>query len=277
MQSSKSLAKDAVRLAAALVAEAHPRAHKVVRKKQALVVPRAKLKKMLVARWAKQKSAFLKGIRPHVDQMLMHQEADTTAQQKRQRALALAAGLEGSSLAWRAINTTAAQAALYSGVMSDGFTMGAEHLAEEIGGEIAEDSVTSYLRSKAFQLLADDIDQTTRDRLKTAVADAYGAGGGYSDIIDAIKGTFDGFSDTRADSIAMTELNDAFNQGTLQMGRENGAEEKAWDPDGEACEEICMPNVDDGWIDIDDDFSSGDDAPPGHTNCDCSISVKTKD
>ena len=72
--------------------------------------------------------------------------------------------------------------------MSDGFTMGAEHLAEEIGGEIAEDSVTSYLRSKAFQLLADDIDQTTRDRLKTAVADAYGAGGGYSDIIDAIKG-----------------------------------------------------------------------------------------
>ena len=161
--------------------------------------------------------------------------------------------------------------------MSDGFTMGAEHLAEEIGGEIAEDSVTSYLRSKAFQLLADDIDQTTRDRLKTAVADAYGAGGGYSDIIDAIKGTFDGFSDTRADSIAMTELNDAFNQGTLQMGRENGAEEKAWDPDGEACEEICMPNVDDGWIDIDDDFSSGDDAPPGHTNCDCSISVKTKD
>jgi hypothetical protein len=41
---------------------------------------------------------------------------------------------------------------------------------------------------------------------------------------------------------------------------------KAWEPDAEACP-ICEANGDQGAIDLDDDFESGDDAPPAHPNC----------
>jgi hypothetical protein len=53
-----------------------------------------------------------------------------------------------------------------------------------------------------------------------------------------------------------------------------GFNAKAWNPDGTACVEICVPNVLAGWIPIEDDFESGDGAPPGHPNCDCSLDVR---
>lgn len=44
---------------------------------------------------------------------------------------------------------------------------------------------------------------------------------------------------------------------------------KVWSTAGDdlVCEEICSENEDEGPIGLDDDFPSGDDAPPGHPNC----------
>ena len=61
------------------------------------------------------------------------------------------------------------------------------------------------------------------------------------------------------------------------MADEFGADEKSWDGDGEACEEICQPNIDAGWIDIDDDFPSGDQQPTAHPRCDCNIDFRKSD
>ena len=81
-------------------------------------------------------------------------------------------------------------------------------------------------------------------------------------------------ADVRAGMIAQTEMNAAYNAGRKQLGIDMGFNEKAWDPDGTACEEICVPNVLDGWIDMDEEFESGDSEPPGHPNCDCSLNVR---
>src|SRR5208282_2235305 len=45
---------------------------------------------------------------------------------------------------------------------------------------------------------------------------------------------------------------------------------KRWVTVGDdAVEEICLANEDQGVIDLDEDFDSGDDAPPAHPNCRC--------
>ena len=80
---------------------------------------------------------------------------------------------------------------------------------------------------------------------------------------------------TRTELIAQTEANDAYNDGRHSIAIGLDMDEKRWDPDGTAaCEEICQPNADQGWIPIDEDFQSGDDAPSGHPRCDCSTDYR---
>ena len=94
-----------------------------------------------------------------------------------------------------------------------------------------------------------------------------------SDLEDAIQEA-GAFSPARAELIARTEVTRANSYGSLggyKAAKDAGVNvKKAWHPDDEACE-ICLGNADDGDIDLDDSFSSGDDAPPGHPNCECSI------
>jgi hypothetical protein len=142
-------------------------------------------------------------------------------------------------------------------------------MAEEAGaaGEIGEDVVQTYLSDNSLSKLTGNIDPTTIERLRTALADAYDAGADFEGLVDAVKETYDGFSTTRAQMIAQTEMNAAYNAGRKQLGIDLGFNQKAWDPDATACEAVCVPNVLDGWIAMDDEFDSGDDAPPSHPNC----------
>lgn len=57
----------------------------------------------------------------------------------------------------------------------------------------------------------------------------------------------------------------------LQEAVDDGDEEKQWV--GGTCE-VCMENADAGWIDIDEDFPSGDDEPPAHPNCACELETR---
>lgn len=136
------------------------------------------------------------------------------------------------------------------------------------------DIASQWLRKNSLTKLTGDIAEASLDRLRNAVADAWDAGGSANQIIDAIKETFETFSDSRATVIAQTEMNKAYSQSRLAIASELGYEEKSWDPEGDACEEICMPNVDQEWIDLDEDFESGDDAPPAHPSCDCSVNFR---
>ena len=132
----------------------------------------------------------------------------------------------------------------------------------------------TYLADHSLTKLTGGLDETTVERLRTALADTYQAGGDYDALVKAVQDEYAGFNDVRAGMIAQTEMNAAYNAGRKQLGLDMGFNEKAWNPDGTACVEICVPNVLAGWIPIEDDFESGDDAPPGHPNCDCSLDVR---
>jgi len=95
------------------------------------------------------------------------------------------------------------------------------------------------------------ITDSTRDELRGLVADVQSGDLKLTDLPQAIRDAT-AFSPERASMIARTEIMAA-----------NG-------PDDEACE-ICLGNADDGDIEVDAEFSSGDDAPPAHPNCECVI------
>ena len=118
------------------------------------------------------------------------------------------------------------------------------------------------------------ISDTTRDEIQTIIADALQGKIELKDLSDNIANA-GAFSEDRAAMIARTEIARANGQGSLmgyKIARNGGVKlKKEWLPDAEACP-ICEENGDDGAIDLDDDFSSGDDAPPAHPNCECSLS-----
>jgi hypothetical protein len=232
------------------------------------------LKQVLIGRWKAEMDALLA-----TDGLTKLSEADGEEDDEEeeyqpgtpvshQRALKLAAALilAGIALSWPVTKEEVAQ---WEQLLRAAHAGGAARLARELGVErmLPEDAETAFLRLRGFAKLARDIDQTTRDRLRTAVADVYGSGGGYEEIVQAIRDVYDGFTATRADRIANTELSAAYNAGRSAMARELDMTHKIWNPDGDACEQICMPNVDEGAIPIDDVFSSGDDAPPAHPAC----------
>lgn len=114
-----------------------------------------------------------------------------------------------------------------------------------------------------------------RDTIANGLADNIGADA----IADSLMESY-AFSEERADLITITEINRANSQGSLdgaKAARDAGVEaKKVWLLGQDPCDE-CSENADEGAIDLDDDFPSGDDAPPGHPNCYCSLSYEVAD
>lgn len=170
----------------------------------------------------------------------------------------------------------------YSRALMAALEAGYDSGAEEFSGApasaaLGEDTVEKYLADHSLTKLTGDLDATTVDRLRTALSDAYDSGADYDGLVKAVQDEYGGFNDVRAGMIAQTEMNAAYNAGRHQLGLDMGFNEKAWDPDGIACVEICIPNVLQGWIGIDEEFESGDIYPPGHPNCDCSLSIRFRE
>ena len=126
----------------------------------------------------------------------------------------------------------------------------------------------------------------TRDLIRDRIAQGLEDNIGTPAIADSIEQLTEGedgavrspFGSERAALIANTEVARANEQGKL-VGFRGAADagialKKSWLTMGEACD-VCQDNEDDGPIDLDDDFSSGDDAPPGHPNCRCVLLPET--
>ena len=117
------------------------------------------------------------------------------------------------------------------------------------------------------------ITDPTRDAVNGLISDVMTGKMDATDLPKAIMDA-DTFSKERANMIARTELITAHGNGTLEgfkAAKSIGVNvKKAWLPDDGACD-ICLDNADDGAIDVDDEFSSGDDCPAAHPNCECSI------
>ncbi|HWR15156.1 MAG TPA: phage minor head protein [Terriglobales bacterium] len=107
-----------------------------------------------------------------------------------------------------------------------------------------------------------------RDMVETALTDGLTVDEFAKKLMDSYM-----FSDSRAETIARTEIARAHVDGTMEAWKASGlVTGKRWltgseHDDGSDCD--CADNEDDGVIDLDDAFSSGDDAPPAHPNCVC--------
>jgi hypothetical protein len=119
------------------------------------------------------------------------------------------------------------------------------------------------------------ITDATRDSLRDVIASGLEDNIGIDDIIDNIE-ALDGFSADRAEMIAEAEVRRANSQAALDgytAARDDLgiSMKKEWLLGENPCE-ICQANADQGPIDLDEPFESGDDAPPGHPWCECAVS-----
>lgn len=121
--------------------------------------------------------------------------------------------------------------------------------------------------------LEGELDATSEARIAGMVA----MGAPREDIAKMIAS----WATDRAQIIAEYEVSKAYHSGASDaaklIGERQGVEVyKAWDIEADACDEICVPNFEDGAIPEDILFQSGHDAPPGHPNCRCSLSFSVK-
>lgn len=135
-----------------------------------------------------------------------------------------------------------------------------------VGGELVENPDARWA-----------ITETTRDVLRNIIEDAFTQGQTPAQLAASIERT-GVFGSTRADLIASTEMSRAVSQGSLSTAKEVGAIGKGWETSGDHDhDDECDDNEADGVIGIDEDFSSGDDASPGHPGCNCAVVYYTAD
>lgn len=121
------------------------------------------------------------------------------------------------------------------------------------------------------------IDESTRDMVRTNVEQALADGWSNDKLASAIGEAY-AFGRDRASVIARTETQLAANAGALSGYKASGVVDgKQWLTAGDdLVSEDCVENGEagdngDGVIGLDETYPSGDDAPPAHPNCRCTI------
>ena len=155
-------------------------------------------------------------------------------------------------------------------VYADGLAEGLRLTDMDVDVEHVHERAVAWAREQAASLVT-MIEDNTRDLLLSTVVQALEERWSTVQLADEIADSA-GFSDARSEMIARTEVLAAHNQGNLQ-GYRDAAQAgvrvmKQWLSDND---DECGDNSDEGPIELDEDFPSGDDAPPAHPNCRCSL------
>lgn len=184
----------------------------------------------------------------------------------------------------------------------DGFTFGSwsdlQDIVREYVAEVAEDAgrqavvalgarVSPDAREDLFSVVHDDavaiakeraaklvteISDSTRDMLRSTVADAIKGGWSAEELADKIREST-AFSPERAENIARTELGMANSEGCREAWKASGmVEGKQWLLGSDSCE-ICQGNADEGVIPFEQAFSSGHQGPLAHPQCTCDLAA----
>lgn len=230
---------------------------------------RADIKRVLVRYFRRQKTLVLDQVSEHLRHV-----ADNNKNLKEREAIdQVSYALPDGMLLPLAV--TAGMSADYEKALLAALAAGYDNLAADLGSatQPSDTFFETYLRDNSLTKLTGDFGDTTVQRLRNALADAYEGGATFEEMVQAIRDEYADFSTVRASMIAQTESNAAYNGGRKQLGLDLGFNEKAWNPDATACP-ICLLNVLQGWIGIEEEFESGDDTPGAHPNCDCSLDVR---
>jgi hypothetical protein len=114
------------------------------------------------------------------------------------------------------------------------------------------------------------IDETTVDQIADAIMSGIEQQLGVDGTARAIKAAVDGMTTSRARMIASTEINTAMSDAAIEKMGQIGIEYKQLILSPDACP-ICEENADQDPTPVDDDYPSGDAAPPFHPNCRCGV------
>lgn len=128
--------------------------------------------------------------------------------------------------------------------------------------------------------LVTNIDETTRDYIRTVIKEGVAKGDSYNAMAKRITARYSEFAagrpqlhiDSRAHGIAVTESGNAYSYGNYMVGqglKDAGLQmEKAWNSFGDArVDDECAANDAAGWIPFDDAFPSGHMRPLAHPYC----------
>lgn len=174
----------------------------------------------------------------------------------------------------------------------EAWLIGAEDMARRMNLDITfnldDPAARAYIRRVGADLVT-RVDDTTRSRLRGIIDDGTRNGWNYNQIAQNIIAEFGEMAvgrpqqhiDSRAHLIAVTELGNAFEDGSLgaarrmaQMGLEM---EKKWLTVGDnRVSEGCRTNQAAGWIPIDQAFPSGHDRPLRFPGCRCTALYQRK-
>ena len=113
-----------------------------------------------------------------------------------------------------------------------------------------------------------------RARVGTLIADTIEKGESLKTLSTNLKTDF-AFSPERARTVARTETALALGQGQKEGAKSQGLTQKRWISQGDFdVSDLCAMNAEQGWISIDEVFSSGDDTIPQHPNCRCNVQYR---
>lgn len=143
----------------------------------------------------------------------------------------------------------------------------AQRAAELVGKRIDEDGNIIDNPDSTWA-----IDESTRDMLRSTVEQSIENGDSSEMLAQKIEDSA-AFSDTRATTIARTELATAHMQGNINGWKDSGVVTGKRSILGSEhdIDDECDMAADDGVIGMDELFSNGYDAPPYHPNCVCDL------
>jgi len=141
--------------------------------------------------------------------------------------------------------------------------------------DAAQERAHTWAAQHAAELVS-QVSDTTREMLRDVIADGLSDGLTIPEIADEIESAAV-FSDERAATIAQTEVTNANSAGALEgyrAAQDSGLKvKKGWLNGANPCP-VCQENAAAGFIELDDEFPSGDMAPAAHPHCQCSVTCQ---
>ena len=147
--------------------------------------------------------------------------------------------------------------------------LGLDVTADRSVFNVVNERAVEYAKARSADLVT-MVSDSTREMMRGDIAEALTEGWSNSVLASKLADNY-AFSSDRAMVIARTETIRASNQGTLAGFKASGVvPQKLWTTaEDDKVSEDCEENGDQGPIDLDDDFASGDSAPPAHPACRC--------
>jgi hypothetical protein len=172
--------------------------------------------------------------------------------------------------------------AAFEATLFDAVTMaratGVQYLGVGISFNLKHPDAVSWAQEHAGARIS-AVEDATKAEIHDMIVRGLDEGKSYSEVAREIKGRFSEFSSSRAQTVAVTEYGQAYEEGGRSLIddlRAVGLDmEKMWNAMGDYCD-ICEENMSQGWIDSEEAHASGHMHPLAHVSCKCNETYRRK-